>query len=325
MPVSDRPNVETALRWAKHFEWLGYRPLPSCPDAKKPMCRFGEWWDGGGPDVETLWARFPTTNIQLMTGRRWGLGVIDLDGPEAVEKWATLGPRLPRTWISSSGGGGRHVWFTLPDGLAPLPWRRIWGIWDPLANDGKGAWAKHKAIELHADRRLVMAPPSIHPSTGRVYTFQAGCSPRDIIRPALMPRWVLDLPEMTAPRPEYVPPAAAAPRAPERPLGAGVSWADVLHAIPDKVALAQSWGLRVASKRPNAAGWIPCHDFDREDRNPSARFHPESGRFWRPGERSIGLFTLGAERGGYASWKDCCADLAEKFLPKRTHDATRPR
>lgn len=319
--TADDRRVAAARKWARHYRSLGYQALPSRPDAKRPMCRFADWWEGGGPDPDRLWDQFPTSNIQLICGRHHRLAVIDLDGPESIAAWSTFGP-VPWTWVSSSGGGGRHVWFTIPGGLAgPLPKRRLWGLWDRESNGGKGAWEKRKAIEFLGDRSLVMAPPSVHPETGRVYRFHAGCSPREMARPAPIPAWVLDLPTADPPRPAFVPAPAPTPsrKAPRGPLPAGVMRRDVMAAIPDKLALARSWGLRVASGRATASGWISCHDFDREDRHPSARFHPETGRFWRPGARPISLFDLAVERGYYGDWRECRDDLASTYLLRDHH------
>jgi hypothetical protein len=82
--------------------------------------------------------------------------------------------------------------------------------------------------------------------------------------------------------------------------------------------VARSWGVRVVRDVAGPSGWVDCHDIDREDTNPSARFHPSAGLFWRPGERPMSLFDLGVARGCYSTWRDCCADLASiyLFIPK---------
>jgi hypothetical protein len=315
----DPNHVGGALRWAKLFERRGYQPLPSDPSRKKPLCRFAEWWDGGGPTADELWARFPTTNLQVMTGRRWRLAVIDLDGPEANEALPTLGPTMPRTWIGVSGGGGRHLWFTVPDG-PPLPRRLLWGVWDDLACQGRGGWHKRKAIEFLGDRSLVMAPPSIHPRTGRPYRFLQGFSPREQYWPAILPRWVIDLPTAKPPEsPRDDPKLVWCPthrrKSYDKALPHHVTGRDVLAAIADKVAVARSWGVRVLAETAGPTGWVDCHDFNRDDRHPSARFHPGAGLFWRPGERSLSLFDLGVATGHYANWRDCCAELCSIYLP----------
>jgi hypothetical protein len=37
---------------------------------------------------------------------------------------------------------------------------------------------------------------------------------------------------------------------------------EIVAAIPDKGALAESLGIRFASRRPRPGGWVPGHAFD---------------------------------------------------------------
>jgi hypothetical protein len=304
-------------RWADVYRRRGYNPLPSRPDEKRPFVRWSPFVDEPFPAEQ--FDRFETGSMQLLCGRRWGLVVIDLDGPEGIAHWPKMGPCIPRTWVTHSGGEGRHLWFSVPTGGPPIPSGRLWGIWEPAARDGKGDWAKHRSVEILGDRKLVMVPPSIHPTTGRRYRFLAGHSPKDVARPAPLPRWVLDLPRLSAPRPE--PRTIAMPErvrmAPVGSPGGRYQWREVLDAVGDKIALARSWGLSFASERPNASGWCPVHAIDREDRNPSASFHVESGRYWEAEGGSIGLFELGVRLGRYRDWRDAMADLGERFGVRR--------
>ena len=73
--------------------------------------------------------------------------------------------------------------------------------------------------------------------------------------------------------------------------------------------------MGVAARTGGSGGWLYCHAVGREDRTPSAQFHPESGVYWEPGRRPIGLFTLGAELGAYSDWRECRDDLASRYLP----------
>jgi hypothetical protein len=316
-------DVALCRSWAGHFQTRGLQCLPSRPDRKQPFTRYADWWDGGGPSVESLWSKYPSGNVQVMTGRAYNLCVLDLDGQEGVDAFhgwlADRGGRLPKCWISSSGGGGRHLWFSLPTVARkgpPLPRRRLWGEWDPEARDGSGAWAKHRGVEFLGDHCLIMAPPSIHPETGKRYKFHRGHSPGEIAYPSPIPLWVLTWPTMTAP----VQPRPQMPERPARRLECPTSHGRpprlVLDAIPDKIALVASWGVRIASRKVNPAGWLQCHDLDRPDKNPSAMFNPSTGRFWRPGERSMCLFRLGVETGQYATWRDALNDLARIYLPR---------
>lgn len=291
-------DIDLAKTWAGFFRARGYNVLPTRPDKKQPIVRYAQWWDEPAPD--DLFKQHPTCSLQIMTGRRWRLLVIDLDGPEAAEHFATLG-QCPRTWTTHSGGNGKHLWFRLPENYRrELPKAFLW------KGDGD-----HSAIERLCDRSLIMAPPSIHPKTGERYRFASkGESPARLPLPAPCPQWILDLKPLVAERPEYTPTVRMTPR----PVVAGrFQAAEVLDVIGDKIAVAESWGLRVASRRPNHAGWCPCHAISREDRSPSASISAESGRYWEPGEKAIGLFELGVRLGVYLDWRDAVADLGRRF------------
>jgi hypothetical protein len=74
----------------------------------------------------------------------------------------------------------------------------------------------------------------------------------------------------------------------------------VLAAIPDPVALAVSWGLRLAGPVPETQKFVPCHAADREDRHPSAEMNRQSGWYhdFATGT-SCSLFDLGVLLGAF--------------------------
>jgi hypothetical protein len=144
-----------------------------------------------------------------------------------------------------------------------------------------------------------MVPPSIHPRTGRRYRFlDAAHSPKSLPLPAPCPGWVLALRPVEAPR---------RPPRPIRDLG------HVLDAIPDKVALARSWGLRLAANRPNASGWIPCHAVGREDRTPSASISATTGCYWEPDLGVVPLCDLGVLLGAYPDRRAALVELEATY------------
>jgi hypothetical protein len=75
----------------------------------------------------------------------------------------------------------------------------------------------------------------------------------------------------------------------------------------------------MGTKPAGASGWVSCHDLDRPDVHPSARFHPATGRFWNPecGRQPLSLFGLGSALGVYPNWRECMADLARFYLGVR--------
>lgn len=309
-----------AIRAAQFYRRLGFNPLPSRCDDKRPViCYAGLWETPLPPDLFESAARrhfgeYGGINIQLMTGLRWGLVVVDLDGAEAAEVWPAFGRHDP-TWEVANGGPGRHLWFTPPPGLDACPSRsRLWGIPDGVDAHGRATWQKHKAVELLADRKLAIAPPSTHPGHGREYRFLPGRSPREIALPAPLPGWVLDLPNLDAPPPPPPRPARV-PLAPA-PAPAGTYDARAVYdAIGDKRALAESWGVRVTG-RPGGRGALRAHAIGRDDRRPSGLFNPETGRYWDPwvnGGRGVGLFDLALRLGIYESFSDCVNDLGARY------------
>ncbi|MBX6315913.1 MAG: bifunctional DNA primase/polymerase [Isosphaeraceae bacterium] len=307
------PDFERALRCARHFRSLGYNPLPSKMDVKGPaLGTYAEFWEAPLPD--SVFEDWRTGNIQLMCGCRWRLGVVDCDGPEAIatfEAMATERGALPPTWVSQTGGGGLHVYFGLPEFLDELPSKRLWGLWDPWLGD----WVKHREIRLLADKSLVIAPPSIHVKTNVRYEFRVGSSPREIPRPAMIPDWILRLPEVVRPKCVRDDPPVRLARTHTSPSGLRYRREDVLAAIPDKLAVARSWGLKVASRHENAAGFVRCHSVLREhDETASASFKPSDGFYSEKGEGvTLSLFDLGALIGGYSSWQECRDALGDQF------------
>ena len=284
------PSQARARIYASYYRERGYQPIPSSPTDKRPLCRYADYWDSPAPD--DLFDRFPSTNIQLMTGRRWRLLVIDLDGQAAIDKWRELcrSRRMPRTWTTHSGGGGRHLWYRISrDHPEPLPKAVLW------RGDGP-----HQAIERLCDRSLVIAPPSIHHKTGSMYQFDSSGSPFRTGSPADCPAWILAMrPIDQTPRRVkrvYTTPSTA-------PI-----W------TRDPIALAKSWGVWFTG-RVSPRGWAECHAIDRDDVKPSAAVHAESGVYTDRGSGlSLSLARLGVVLGRFIDIRDAMAYLQSNDL-----------
>jgi len=294
-------DVKLCRDMAAFYRARGFNPLPSREDEKRPCLKYADMWEACLLPSE--FGRFATPNVQVMTGRAWGLLVIDLDGAEAVERWKTMG-RTPRTWISHSGGGGMHVWFAVPRRGRPLPKAVLW--------QGEG---KHSAIERLCDRSLVMAPPSIHPKTGRRYKWlDRANSPHGVGKPADCPAWVLDLAPATA-RPESCVaafPAGLTRSAPGRDRGPRPDWRETVSRL-DVPGLARAWGLRTVGP-PRSSGWQPCHAFGREDDHPSAAIHVESGYYVDSGSGlRLRFLDLAVAMGAYPTVQDAIQDLGGRY------------
>lgn len=127
-------------------------------------------------DVETVrtwWQRWPGANVGVVTGRVSGVATVDIDprnrGDETISALQSTEGDLPDTLESETGGGGRHLWFALPDDYH-------------LASVELGI-----GVELKAERGLIVAPPSRHAS-GETYRWLDFSKP-----PASIPQWVARL------------------------------------------------------------------------------------------------------------------------------------
>lgn len=289
-------DVAICREMADLYRFRGFNPLPSRMDEKRPMLKFADLWDR--PLSKEEFERFATGNIQVMTGRHWGLLVVDLDGPEAVGEFASMGS-IPRTWVSHSGGGGRHVWFSIPKVGRPLPKVFLW------RGDGK-----HEAIERLCDKSLVMAPPSIHPKTGRRYRWRdVASSPRGVGKPAPCPAWVLNLAPVPAPGARA--PSSGVDR-PGRDSAPRIDWREAISRL-DVPSLVRAWGLKTVGS-PRSSGWLPCHAFGREDEHPSAAIHVESGYYVDSGSgERMSLFDLAAAMNAYGSREEAFKELGGRY------------
>ena len=288
--------------YAKLYTSRGWNVLPCHPGEKRPAVRYAQWWTEKAP--ADLVDRHECTAIQVMLGRHWRLLVIDLDGSAAVEWWESEhGRRTPRTWVTHSGGGGRHLWFRLPEHYArPLPKAVLW-------TDGE----KHSAVERLCDNSLIVAPPSLHPKTGRRYQYlDKAHSPYTLPMPATAASWLLHLPTLTpvvaAPAIRAVEPINVTPYTGKLPRTA-----DIVAAIPDKIGLAKSWGVRFTGRK-TPKGWHECHAIDRPDDKPSAAVHHEGGYYYDQGSAAkLSLLDLAVAIGVYRDWREASTDLANRY------------
>ncbi|BDG61531.1 bifunctional DNA primase/polymerase [Caldinitratiruptor microaerophilus] len=150
---------------------------PGCRDAGKHPRERGGFHTARASEGHVIvwWAKYPGSNIGLPTGRTSGLAAIDMDprngGDETLRQFEERFAPLPSTVEATTGGGGRHIFFTCPHG--GLPSRTL----------GPG-------LELKGDGSYVVLAPSMHRS-GRRYAWAPGRSPDDI-EPAPLPGWIIE-------------------------------------------------------------------------------------------------------------------------------------
>lgn len=327
------PDFSHAQKCMTFFRKIGLCPLPSrMVEPKGPMLPTYADHYTGTPVPESVYDGWSTTNIQVITGTNsptpTKVIVVDCDGDEAHTVWRRIknanGFRGPMpTWISRTGGGGWHYWFLLPADTESCAGGMVWGLWDTWGDNGKGKWAKHKEVRILADNCLVVAPPSIHVTTGIPYEFLSGRSPKDFPLPAVAPEWLLKLPRLSAPRFGDPPKPAARPQQYVRSFGSSYTREDVLCAVGDRKfdIACREWGLAPAVSGPNPMGWCSCYVPGREDprhSRPSGSFHFADGTFQdRKDLTSISFFDLAVSLGAFQTWQDARDSLGDRFLGKR--------
>ena len=137
-----------------------------CKDATTDPAKIAEWWGGGS-----------TYNIAIATGG--GIVVLDVDadhergkyGDETLADLERQHGKLPDTWTCLTGGGGVHYYFACDD---------------PALTVGAGF---APGLDYRGAGGYVIAPPSIHPSTGRVYEWEASSTPTSVSL-ANLPDWL---------------------------------------------------------------------------------------------------------------------------------------
>ncbi len=185
LPVAGAPAGECACR--RSCESWGKHPITrhSLHDATTDPVLIGEWW-----------RRSPGANLGIATGVASGLVVVDLDlpkgGRESLQALDAEGFSLTPTLASHTGGGGMHLFYIQPAGVAiPNAVGRLPGLVEALPG-----------IDLRGDGGYVVVPPSVHIS-GRRYRW-------DRQRIVGLPGWTWPKPRERAPAVTAFPPIAGA-------------------------------------------------------------------------------------------------------------------
>src|SRR5258708_8112253 len=122
----------------KHSKGKHPRTPNGCSDATTDVATIKEWW--------TKW---PKASIGIATGKKSGLAVVDLDGPEGIASGRRLGLR---STVSVLTGNGEQLYYADPSGLLGNSVKRLSAGMDTRGNGG-----------------YVFAPPSLPPN-GKRYT-----------------------------------------------------------------------------------------------------------------------------------------------------------
>jgi hypothetical protein len=122
--------------------------------------RFSLWQELANNDPKRVahWFKrkqWLNSNVGILTGAKAGVLVIDIDprhgGDETLQELVTMYGALPETLVAATGGGGMHIFYTLPEGVK-------------LRNSK----ALGKGIDVRGEGGLVVGVGSMHAS-GRPY------------------------------------------------------------------------------------------------------------------------------------------------------------
>lgn len=117
--------------------------------------------------IEQMWKDHPEANVGIATGEISNLLVIDIDihpeegkfGDETLAALESKLGKIPETLEVITGSGGRHLYFQYPEGS---------GI---TIGEGEKS-GLGSGVDFRGNGGYVVAPPSIHPGTGRRYEWE---------------------------------------------------------------------------------------------------------------------------------------------------------
>lgn len=192
LPNSQNHNIQNSqnrqgqsqmLRAALGFLEMQAPVFPLWEKGKIPKTKNGYKDASLNPEqVRQWWTEWPLANIGIPTGSQSGFWVLDIDGEEGEKSLSELeriNGKLPQSVEVISGGGGRHIYFSMPaTGIIPSSASKI-----------------AKGVDIRGDGGYIVAPPSIHPS-GKRYEWSVDSS--DDFIPA--PEWLLTLVKDDAPK-----------------------------------------------------------------------------------------------------------------------------
>jgi hypothetical protein len=150
--------------------------FPLSHTSKAPLTRHG--FKDATTDQQQIrdwWARYPRANIGIRCDWFFAVDIDPRNGGDA--EWRDMltahGESYPVTWESATGSGGSHFFFHHDSRLDDVP---------------LGKWTNGIDIK-GGSRGYVVAPPSVHPGTGRRYGWVL--RPRDTPL-AKAPEWLIE-------------------------------------------------------------------------------------------------------------------------------------
>lgn len=170
---------ETMLEWALRYMRLGWPVFPCVVRGKEPLVKNGlSEASLNESTIRAWWTKWPRANIGIRTGDRFFAFDVDLKdgGEENYEYLINQHGRFPDTIQQITGTGGTHFLFAMPD----------FALRNSIGKNGGIA----PGIDIRATGGYIVAPPSIHPVTGRPYVWD-GLKEIEEETIAAAPEWLL--------------------------------------------------------------------------------------------------------------------------------------
>lgn len=172
------PAESKHLKWALRYVQTGWFVFPCAPRGKLPLISRDEGGQGfkdatrNEKQVREWWTKWPDANIGIRPGPSKAIAA-DLDGPECEKLAMEFGLLRKPTLTCNTGraDGGRHLYYKLPPGLIVGNVLLGAGIRPVKERDGV------PYILFRGHDGYTVAPPSIHPDTGKEYRWEG--SPAD--------------------------------------------------------------------------------------------------------------------------------------------------
>lgn len=177
------PGKTTLLDWWLRYVRLEWRVFPLRPRTKIPLIPKEEGGRGcidATIDEEIIrrwYAMCPAANIGIATGYQFFVLDVDVknNGDESFDYLAQQHGAFPDTIQQVTGGGGKQLLFASPS--------------DFVVRNSNNELAP--GIDIRGEHGYIVAPPSIHPETGRRY-FWDGLKPIEEQKILPAPAWLLD-------------------------------------------------------------------------------------------------------------------------------------
>jgi len=160
------PFLDAALSYAAR----GWAVFPLRPHSKAPATEHGfKQATTDEAQIRAWWGARPDCNVGIRTGATSRLWVFDVDPRHnGTASLFTLQQRIGKweTVEVVTGWGGTHFYFAWDDAR-------------PVGCQSGGKRALPEGLDVKGDGGYVVAPPSIHPDTGRTYEWELSAHPDD--------------------------------------------------------------------------------------------------------------------------------------------------